>query len=93
MRKSIVRSSADWLNPAGLSLLTADERKRERVDDVELHTIKRRSDDPKLEIGETVLLKDGVTGVVLARYTPSTHRDELWYIVAVPSQKQRKRPR
>jgi hypothetical protein len=31
----------------------------------------RHSDEPKLEIGDTVLIKEGVVGVVLARFTPS----------------------
>ena len=33
-------------------------------------TIRRRPDEPKLGIGQTVLLKDGMIGVVLARYMP-----------------------
>jgi hypothetical protein len=33
--------------------------------------LKRRSDEPKLEVGETVPIKEGVFGVVLARFTPS----------------------
>ena len=32
-------------------------------------TIRRRSDEPKLKIGDTVTLKEGVVGVVLARFT------------------------
>jgi hypothetical protein len=44
--------------------------------------LKRRSDEPKLEIGDTVLMKDGVVGVVLARFVPSgERRDEIHYIV------------
>jgi hypothetical protein len=61
------------------------------VDDTELHTIRRRSDQPTLEIGETVMLKDGVVGVVLARYKPSGHKDEVRYVVQVKSQKDTKR--
>jgi hypothetical protein len=47
------------------------------------HTIKRRSDEPKLQIGERVLVKEGVIGVVLARYTPSGTPNEVRYIVEV----------
>ena len=34
-------------------------------------TITRRWDEPRLEIGDTILVKEGVVGVILARYTPS----------------------
>ena len=45
-------------------------------------TIRRRSDEPKLKIGDTVTLKEGVGGVVLARFTPSGEkRNEVPYIV------------
>jgi len=63
------------------------------VNDAELHTIKRRADDPKLDIGDSVVVKEGVTGIILARYTPSAHNDEVHYIVAVPAQKHVNRPR
>ena len=49
-------------------------------------TIKRRSDEPKLQIGERVSLKDGAIGVVLARYTPSGVQTEVCYIVEVLSE-------
>ena len=61
------------------------------MDDQRLETIKRRSDERKLEIGEEVLLKDGHVGVVLARYIPSTHKDEVRYLVQVQSKKDHKR--
>ena len=61
------------------------------MDNVDLHTIKRRSDEPKLEIGDTVVVKDGVTGTVLARYTPSAHRDEVRYIIQLRADKHAKR--
>ena len=48
-------------------------------------TIKRRSDEPKLQIGERVSLKDGGIGVVLARYTPSGGQNEVCYVVEVLS--------
>ena len=48
------------------------------------HTIIRQSDEPKLEIGETVPVKEGVVGVVIARYVPSDPKsDEVHYIVEV----------
>ena len=49
------------------------------------HTIKRRSDEPKLQIGERVSLKDGGIGVVLARYTPSDVPNEVHYVVEILS--------
>jgi len=49
------------------------------------HTIRRRSDEPKLQIGERVSLKDGGIGVVLARYTPSGAPNEVRYIVEIIS--------
>ena len=45
------------------------------------HTIRRRSDEPKLQIGERVSLKDGQIGVVLARYTPVGAPNEVRYVV------------
>ena len=45
-------------------------------------TIRRHSDEPKLGIGDTVPIKEGVVGVVLARFTPSgERRNEVHYIV------------
>ena len=45
-------------------------------------SIIRRSEEPKLEVGETVLIKEGVAGVVLARFIPSGKgRHEVHYIV------------
>lgn len=49
------------------------------------HTIKRRSDEPRLEIGDRVSVREGVIGVVLARYTPSGGGNEVRYIVEVVS--------
>jgi hypothetical protein len=50
------------------------------VKEAPLQTISRSSDEPKLEIDDTIEIKDGVIGVVLARYTPSG-RNEIHYIV------------
>ena len=45
-------------------------------------TIRRRDDEPKLEIGEMLAIKGGVIGVVLARFVPSgdNTRNEVHYI-------------
>ena len=49
-------------------------------------TLKRRSDEPKLKVGDTVPIKEGVVGVVLARFTPSGERsNEVHYIVELKS--------
>lgn len=57
-------------------------------------TLIRRSDEPKLEIGDTVLIKEGVVGVVLARFTPSgERRNEVHYIVQLkPDDTEKGRP-
>jgi hypothetical protein len=48
------------------------------------HTVKRRFDEPKLQIGDTVSITEGVIGVVLARYIPSgSNSNEVHYIVEV----------
>ena len=45
-------------------------------------TIARRSDEPKLEIGDKILFEEGVVGVVLARYLRSGDlRHDVHYIV------------
>jgi hypothetical protein len=43
----------------------------------ERKTISRRSDEPQLEIGAVISIKEGVVGVVLARYTPSGRPNEI----------------
>jgi hypothetical protein len=45
--------------------------------------IRRRLDEPKLELGETISIKEGVSGVVVARYIPSGRQKEVCYIVEV----------
>ena len=49
----------------------------------ERRTIKRHTDEPRLEVGTTIEIKAGVIGVVVARYTPSGGRNEVHYIVEV----------
>ena len=45
-------------------------------------TLIRRSDEPKLEIGDSVPIKDGVVGVVVARFIPSGEScNEVHYVV------------
>jgi hypothetical protein len=52
-----------------------------------LRTIARRSDEPKLEIGETISIEEGLVGVVLARYTRSGDpRHDIHYIVELRRQ-------
>ena len=48
-------------------------------------TITRHPDEPKLKIGETVSIKEGVLGLVLARYTPRHEQNEICYIVELLS--------
>jgi hypothetical protein len=45
-------------------------------------TVTRRSDEPKLEIGDAISMEEGVVGVVLARYTRSGDvRNDVHYVV------------
>ncbi len=45
-------------------------------------TLVRRSDEPKFEIGDAVLIREGVVGLVLARFIPAgERRNEVHYIV------------
>ena len=44
-------------------------------------TIRRRLDEPRLELGAAISLKDGATGVILARYVRSGRPDEVCYVV------------
>jgi hypothetical protein len=58
------------------------------VKDAPRQTLKRRSDEPKLEVGDVVEIKDGVVGVVLARFKPSGEkRDEVHYVVELKPEK------
>ena len=66
----------------------------ESVEDApSLHTLKRRLDEPRLALGDIVDLKDGAKGIVVARYTPPGHPDEIRYVVRVePKKHQKHRP-
>jgi hypothetical protein len=44
-------------------------------------TITRRLDESQLELGDPVLIKEGVVGVVIARYRPSRTTDQVHYVV------------
>ena len=44
-------------------------------------TIRRRSGERRLEIGDTVSIKEGVVAVVVARYRPSGTTDQVHYVV------------
>jgi hypothetical protein len=63
----------------------------ELVKEASRQTIRRSLDEPKLEIGETISIREGVTGVVLARYTPSGRHGEVCYIVELLSNDSEKR--
>jgi hypothetical protein len=57
------------------------------------HTIRRHLNEAKLELGDTISLKDGATGVVLARYIPSGRPDEVCYVVErISDNGERERP-
>lgn len=56
------------------------------VKEAPTQTIVRRSDEPKLEIGDSVVIREGVIGLVLARFTPASEkRNEVHYIVQLKS--------
>jgi hypothetical protein len=45
-------------------------------------TVTRRLNEPKLEIGDTISIEEGLVGVILARYTRSgDDRHDVHYIV------------
>lgn len=56
-------------------------RQNGQVDEPPRRTITRRSDEPKLEIGDVVSIKEGVVGIVRARYLRSDKTGEVHYIV------------
>lgn len=56
-------------------------RQNEHVDELPRRTITRRSDEPKFQIGEIVSIKEGVVGIVLARFVRSDKPAEVHYIV------------
>jgi hypothetical protein len=45
--------------------------------------LKRRLNESRLALGDTVHLKDGAKGIVVARYTPAGYPNEIRYIVRV----------
>jgi hypothetical protein len=59
---------------------------RKQVKEPPRQTVIRRSDESKLEVGDTVSIKEGVVGVVLARFVPSgAGHNEVHYIVELRS--------
>ena len=54
------------------------------VKEAQRQILRRRLDEPKLEVGDIVSLKDE-SGIVLARYIPSGRANEVCYIVEVIS--------
>jgi len=55
------------------------------VKEAQRQILRRRLDEPKLEVGNIVPLKDGESGIVLARYIPPSRANEVCYIVEVIS--------
>ena len=55
------------------------------VKEAQRQILRRRLDEPKLEVGDIVSLKDGESGIVLARYIPPVRANEVCYIVEVIS--------
>jgi hypothetical protein len=54
-------------------------------------SITRRADEPRLELGYTVAIKEGVVGVVLARFVPTAVKgNEIHYIVELRSDEEAK---
>jgi hypothetical protein len=45
-------------------------------------TVTRRWDEPKLEIGDTISMEEGLVGVVLARYTRSGNARHAFIILS-----------
>jgi hypothetical protein len=54
------------------------------VKEAQRQILRRRLDEPKLEVGDIVSLKDE-SGIVLARYIPSGRANEVCYIIEVIS--------
>jgi hypothetical protein len=65
----------------------------EVVKEAPRQTIKRGLDEPKLEIGDTITTREGVVGVVLARYAPSGKPNQVCYIVEILSNGEEKETR
>jgi hypothetical protein len=58
-------------------------------DELKRQTLRRRPDEPKLEVGDVVENNDGVVGIVLARFNPSgERRNEVHYIVELRAEKE-----
>ena len=55
------------------------------VKEAQRQILRRRLDEPKLEVGDIVSLKDGESRIVLAWYIPSGRANESCYIVEVIS--------
>ena len=57
-------------------------RHNREVKEAPRQTLIRRSDEPKLDFGDNVLIKEGVVGVVIDRFAPSgERRNEVPYVV------------
>lgn len=61
---------------------STEVRHNREVKEATRHTFIRHSEEPKLEVGDTVEIKEGMVGVVLARFTPCAGKpNETHYIV------------
>jgi len=69
------------LRPPRVVVQTIAFRQNERVNEPSCRTITRRSDEPKLKIGDIVPINEGVVGIVLARFVRSDEPGEVHYIV------------
>ena len=79
VRQDARREGANWSNKT----FGINGRHNGKVKEPPPHkTLIRRSDEPKLEIGDLVSIREGVIGVVLARFNPSGEKcNEVHYIV------------
>jgi hypothetical protein len=91
-RARILGPGSGTSNPSRSITASIRFPKRCLVDEIQLE-IKGLSGELRLEIGETVVVRDGLKGVVMARYIPSGQATEVRYIVAVQSAQQPKRSR
>jgi len=69
------------VRPSRVVVQTIAFRQNEQVNEPSCRTITRRSDEPKLKIGDIVPINEGVVGIVLARFVRSDEPGEVHYIV------------
>jgi hypothetical protein len=75
-------SSGDTDRAASVAAAVTSQWGRVKQQPPSHRTVTRRSDEPKLEIGDKIPMEEGVVGVVLARYTRSGEPpQEVHYVV------------